>query len=292
MKIPWSGCQCIICLQDRPLSEEHVIPRSLGGDLTCNFICKPCNDLFGSTFEASAKIDPVIRLAAGYLRDKLPAATYQQIEDGQLWTAKNGPVPVRAIYRAGSLIPKPFRHTDGSLMVPTKDAAGHIERMATRRGYGSEIVRAAAASVASMPERMRIELLPGISLINWPTDEPMPDLSGRPLDDLVLVKTAFEFVALILDTAIYADTPHLGEIREALTGNSKAGGFRVERFMASDYASFHGVCFEGNDPHARIQIRLFGKLAFRIHFLHLALDAPKIVYTHNLKTGDHDFTRA
>jgi len=68
MKIPWSGNQCIICIQHRPLSDEHVIPRSLGGDLTCDFVCKPCNDSFGSTFEASAKADPAIRLAAAHLR--------------------------------------------------------------------------------------------------------------------------------------------------------------------------------------------------------------------------------
>jgi hypothetical protein len=61
--------------------------------------------------------------------------------------------------------------------------------------------------------------------------------------------------------------------------------------MGPNYAPFHGLCFEGNDPYARIQVRLFGRLAFRIHLLHLALEAPKIVYTHDLKTGDHGFSQ-
>jgi hypothetical protein len=67
-----------------------------------------------------------------------------------------------------------------------------------------------------MPERTKIELLPGLSVINWPTDEAKPDLSGEPIDERVLVKTAFEFIALIADTAIYANTPQLDEIRRAL----------------------------------------------------------------------------
>ena len=69
--------------KDGPLSEEHVIPSSLAGDLKCDFVCKPCNDFFGSTFEAKAKTDPAIRLAVANLHEELPAAIYQRIEDGQ-----------------------------------------------------------------------------------------------------------------------------------------------------------------------------------------------------------------
>jgi hypothetical protein len=62
----------------------------------------------------------------------------------------------------------------------------------------------------------------------------------------------------------------------------------VERLEAKEYAPFHGVCFEGNDPYTKIQVRLFGKLSYRVHFHHLSLDRPKIIYTHYLKSGHHD----
>ena len=35
--------RCIYCKQDRPASREHVLARSLGGDLTKPMICVPCN---------------------------------------------------------------------------------------------------------------------------------------------------------------------------------------------------------------------------------------------------------
>jgi hypothetical protein len=38
----------------------------------------------------------------------------------------------------------------------------------------------------------------------------------------------------------------------------------VERLEAKEYAPFHGVCFEGNDPYTKIQVRLFGKLSYRV----------------------------
>ena len=72
MKVPWPGDRCIICLANDALTEEHVIPEALGGDLTCYFLCKPCNDVFGSSFEAKAKTDPAIRIAVRNLRSEIP----------------------------------------------------------------------------------------------------------------------------------------------------------------------------------------------------------------------------
>lgn len=292
MKLPWFGKQCIICLRHGPLSEEHVIPSSLAGDLTCDFVCKPCNNVFGSTFEARAKADPAIRLAVANLSGELPAAIYQRIEEGQEWISQSGPIRTRAAYRAGELMPKTFRHVDGSLIVPTKDAAAHIERIAARRGYDIETIRAASARLTSIPEQSKVELLPGLTIINWATDKAEPDLGGSPVNELVLVKIAFEFLALLSGTAICNDTPHLNEIRGVLKGSGDTTGFSVERLLAPTYAPFHGLCFEGNSPHAMVQVRLFGRLAYRIHFYRLALDAPKAVYTHDLRGGEHGFNQS
>jgi hypothetical protein len=171
-------------------------------------------------------------------------------------------------------------------MVPTSDAQGHIERIAASKGYATDLVR--AAGLTDLPEGEKVEVLPGLTVINWPTEYPQPDLSGHPMDDLVLIKTAFEFMALMAGTAIYQDVPPLNNIRRTLRGSSDLSGLRIERLLSPNYAPFHGLHFEGNDPHSQVQIRLFGKLAFRVHFLGLALDGPKIRYTHDLKSGDHD----
>jgi hypothetical protein len=93
MKVPWRADQCIICLERHALTEEHVIPESLRGNLKCDFLCKPCNDSFGSAFEAEAKTNPAIRLAVSRLQLQIPSV-HSKIEHGQQYTAESGPASV------------------------------------------------------------------------------------------------------------------------------------------------------------------------------------------------------
>jgi hypothetical protein len=175
-------------------------------------------------------------------------------------------------------------------MVPAKDAPGHIERMLIRDGHVTEFVQAALARHQSAPEGQRVELSRNVSAINWPTDKVKLELSrGQPVNDLVLVKIAFEFLALISGSVICNDTRQLNEIRGALRSQDPvSNAFKVERLLAPHYDTFHGIYFEGNDPYLKIQVRLFGKLAYRVHFYRLALNGAKIIYTHNLKSGDEE----
>jgi hypothetical protein len=253
--------------------------------LTCDFLYKPCND--GSSFEAKAKTDPAIRIAVAKLRSEIPLL-HGQIEEGQHYSAQSG--PARGIYQQGAVTPRTFRHDDGSLIASSSDAQEHIERILIKDGHTPDFVQAASKKFATAPEMQTVELSPGVSIINWPSDNAKPDFSrGIPVDDLLVVKISFEFSALLSGTAICNDSPHLNEVRHALNCAHPSAAFTVERLEAKDYAAFHGVCFEGNDPYAKIQVRLFGRLAYRVHFRFLSLDQRKIVYTHNLKSGVQDF---
>ena len=44
----------------------------------------------------------------------------------------------------------------------------------------------------------------------------------------------------------------------------------------------------GNSPHATVLIRLFGWLAFRVHFLRLTVDGPRLSYKHDLDTNQDE----
>jgi len=59
----------------------------------------------------------------------------------------------------------------------------------------------------------------------------------------------------------------------------------VSRFV--DSTPFHGILFEGNNPYATVQVRLFGQFAFRVHFKTLSVDGPRFFYTHDL-TADEE----
>ncbi|MEN6533107.1 MAG: HNH endonuclease [Bryobacteraceae bacterium] len=46
---------CIYCKTTRPPSREHVLQRSLGGDLVARFVCGPCNNGFSAMDQALAE---------------------------------------------------------------------------------------------------------------------------------------------------------------------------------------------------------------------------------------------
>ena len=111
--------------------------------------------------------------------------------------------------------------------------------------------------------------------------------SSSLLTPLVPLKIAYEFIACHLGTAIYDEALQIQEIRAALLENIKDHpSFEVERLEVPEYKPFHGICFEGNDPHGKVLIRLFGRLAYRVHFRWLAFDGSRFVYTHCLGTHE------
>lgn len=59
--------RCIFCLNDREPSCEHVFPAAIGGTLTIDRVCKPCNDRLGA--EVDCKLSD--HLACIIVREQL-----------------------------------------------------------------------------------------------------------------------------------------------------------------------------------------------------------------------------
>src|SRR5689334_9188842 len=45
--------KCIFCLEERPSSLEHVFPFAIGGRLTTDRVCGPCNSVLGSRVDGA-----------------------------------------------------------------------------------------------------------------------------------------------------------------------------------------------------------------------------------------------
>jgi hypothetical protein len=299
MLTPHTAELCILCLKEPPFldgfgfSEEHVIPEALGGILTCKFLCKSCNDSFGKGFEARAKTDPSIRLAIGNLRDKLPNL-YNSIEQNQphLLRTEVGVMPGK--FNKGKIHGKVVKMPDKSLMVPEELTHKKLRELLLKDGLGTDDIDEALKRFDDAPEERETEIAPGTSVIKRIVTVVGPDLSnGKFLDPLVSLKITYEFAALSFGQPLFANNPALNEIRRTLykqDSNSKI--FTVEPLMAEEYAPFHGIAFEGNDPHAKFQIRLFGRLAYRIRLPNLSFNHKPFAYTHDLVKGTErlDFT--
>ena len=285
MNIPWPGNRCILCLKESPLSKEHIIPEAFGGILTCSLLCRDCNSNLGSSVEAEAKTDPSVRIAVDNLQSQISGLADRLMENQNF--VSHGPGGTeQGTVRDGEYRVRSQEKEDGSLIQPTDCARESIKTILQRGGAGQAAIRESLRKFDEGGENERIRLAHGVETIKWAVEKIEPDLSSsRLLTPLVPLKIAYEFIACHLGTAIYDETLQIQEIRTALLDSIKDHpSFEVERLEAPEYKPFHGICFEGNDPHGKVLIRLFGRLAFRVHFRRLAFDGSRFVYTHCLGT--------
>jgi HNH endonuclease len=270
---------CVICLKTGcEFTNEHVIPNSLGGNLQCDFLCKDCNSNIGRTFEANA-------IAA--LQTELPSL-YASIETGQSHILSTNAGQISGRYRDGEIVHSGTELADGSLLVPDNKTVHHLTNMLKRKGSGDADVAAALARYQSAPFEVKIPVSDGITIIKREASYVGPDLTNsKALDPLVVLKIAYEFSVLVMGAEIL--TPQFDAIRRCLNENdSSSEAIKVEPLEAGKFDTFHGIAFEGNKPHSTIQVRLFGKLAYRVHLFGLGFRLEPITYTQDLKTGEDE----
>lgn len=289
MNIPWENHFCILCLEDRPLSFEHLIPASIGGKLTAGFLCKECNSDLGAEIEANIRFSPEIRMAILCLKKELPKL-YDSIEAGQEYkTEIDGEVFSQRLGRHDRLLGEQ-KLTDGSLIVPEERAQGHLQKMLERSGENNEVIKAALSCWENVPYGERIDLPGGLVVKKWEQVPSAPKLANCSVSALVILKIVYEFIALLIGSAIIAKSPDFEVIRKILLEkDAKGAQYLVLKLEAAEYRPFHGICFEGNDPTASFQVRLFGKLAYRVALPKTALNVPPVAYTFIMGLNEHDF---
>ena len=287
MNIPWAGTKCILCLREEKLTTEHLIPRSLGGQLTCRFLCRSCNSKLGSDIEASVSSDPDILQLASRAADSIPHLAQLIESHPQVGQSARGPVPGFIDNDEFQIFPGELE--DGSLVLD--DAQEFFVKRLRREGRASSEIDKAIAKINSLRDNERAEVSPGYFVTNWPVENVRPDMSkSRKMNPLVPAIIAFEFMALLAEDEIYREEPLLSELRaELLRRKQKSRVLSVQRLHANNAGStlFHGIAFEGSDPYASVQIRLLGKLAFRVQFCHWIVNGPRVQYTHELESGEH-----
>ena len=290
MKVDWTGTQCILCLEGRSLTEEHVIPQALGGRLSCHFLCRSCNSRFGSEVEAVAKSDPSILLAARELRSDIPKLSQELVESHPHMSKGQGPRSSGYV-RNGAFHIRSQECDDGSLILPTDKAGNAISKILKREGYGDVPIKRALETWESIPENRRTSIAEGLDVVKWSIEGIEIDLAqSKVIDPRLPAKIAFEFLALCAGEAICSRDGRLPELRRILTTGDDWDDtiLRVERLHAGKARPFHGICNEENAEYSQVQVRLFGCLAYRVHFPRLYIEGPRYAYTQRLTSWQED----
>lgn len=259
-----------------------MIPQALGGILKSRLLCRQCNSRLGSVVEGYAKQDPTIRLLVSKLARSIPRLASKLSEDQEYVASGPGGV-VRGKLREGEFVVTSQKLEDGSLIQPTTFGSKSLQRVLEQAQADEVAIAGVLQAFKAAADNTWVPITETVHAIKWSIDEIRPALDGRSLDLLVPIKCAYEFLALHLGAAVYQNLPPLVAARSALSGLPvNEEHIHVERLEALEVKPIHGLLFEGNKPHAIVQIRLFGRLAFRVHFRKLSIAGPQLIYTHDL----------
>ena len=261
------------------MTDEHIIPSSLGGTLIALFLCGQCNPQLGSRVDATAKHDPSIRYAVEALKSQIPNF-HSKFTEGQPYLAHSPAGEMRGRIKGGTFRVDSHQLDDGSLIQPTPDARKSIETKMQRQGRTVEEIQVALEAFDQVLENMLVPVAKGLSIAKWSIEKIEPLANGHLMDPLILFKIGYEFLALHLDQLIYEDNAPLRHFRAALRGEIPINDVcEVEYLRGEGYKPFHGIVFEGNKPTVQVQIRFFGWLAYRVKFFGLAVGGPRLIYT-------------
>jgi len=206
------------------------------------------------------------------------------INDGQIFNTNQG---LQFKAKGGTLKVRPKKNADGSLIQANEDAKRTLARIMEKAGKSKAFVESRLEAYENAPAGILIQLMPDLAVKKSKSAEINLFPGGDPMHSTLLLKIAYEFIALHLGNTIYHDDPPLVMLRAALTDFKEPYPF-VELYTAKQKRRglFHGLAFEGNSPVARVQIRLFETLAYRVNFPMLAVDGPRCGYHLDLATGD------
>lgn len=285
MIVDWSTARCILCDSREDITREHVIPDCLGGTLVADFLCRKCNSKLGYSAESGVRNDPKIRQLIEHLVIEQPHLA-DKFQNRLPYIGHSEQGEIHGYMRDGKFVPIEQKLDDGSLISSEDRSLYHVKNMSKR--YDRVPLLATAEQLKCLSSGESVEAAPGILVTNWPLYSIKPDLDGLEINPILPAKIAFEFLALHCGNEIYVNPPQLASIRHQLIeGKLSEDEIRVQCLEAQNCRLFHGIAFEGNNPGAQVQIRLFGSLAFRVKFNRLSIGGTRYGYTHDLVSG-HD----
>jgi hypothetical protein len=281
MKIDFEFEACAICRRRPADSWEHVIPEWLGGRLQCNFLCAPCNASLGSRLIAQLKDDPQIRIALDNLQREIPTL-YETAVRGTHRVAR-GPDEQPIMIKLGKKGAKVSarKAPDGSLLIDTREASGHLSRMLERNGLDAQRVDEFLGAFEAAAEDEVVDSGAGVAAVKRPLKPSEPDLSRPLCDDRVPGVIAFGYLCLAFGNAIMSD--HFNGLRVWLQGGDFPEAVTVSRFFTGTYEPHHFIAMRAFEEEVAVQIHLFGGLVYQVNIGRLGYRGDCPVYLEDLK---------
>jgi hypothetical protein len=134
--------QCFFCLYDKEPSVEHVFPEAIGGTITTDRVCEPCNSFLGREVDVRLTDHPAIlikrqQLGMATSAGKPVNAFQKLLFQGTLATDPEKRIQLASDPTTGAVVPKMMYHAhrtqteDGATSVQITLDASDIEQVRT-----------------------------------------------------------------------------------------------------------------------------------------------------------------
>ena len=264
---------CSICLEEKELTFEHIIPESLGGILETDIQCADCNNKkLGSKLVSKAKKTYTIRLAVNYLKNNLPKL-FKQIEEGQEYIArKNDTTTSEAVIKDGVIKSKAEKASDGSINVDRQDSEKKIREIFAKEGLSKEEIDSRLDEFKNIEVDKPHKLTDSITVVKRKFVSWFQKPSEPYMDERVIALIAYNYLCMVIGDIIIDSKMNF--IREFILNGTKTDNLIIEQIpYTNEYKPYHKIFSEPEETEIKITIVLFGSIVCIVTVKNLG--APK-----------------
>jgi HNH endonuclease len=297
VQIDWSDERCIVCLRTPRDADPttvrtvaHVIPQSLGGELSASFLCKRCNSEMGRMEALLARDISVRRLVKYQLQDRLPEKLAKAILSGEEFFVDHpdyGRITA-VVDEDGFLRPrqsktlKDDKHTLAQALAELEGRDAPEERKA---GLSDAFEQATPGEWIDVRPGYRIQ-----RAIDWTQISLKESLNDPVVGHEVPLGIAYLYVALCLRERVY--DPALQPVRDALyraiEGDPSEARvlMPLAKRMGTDIVDpVHVLRAKDKDGGVQVTVQIFRDLAWPVDFPGIKLGGEQTLYVIDLEQG-------
>ncbi len=264
---------CSICLKEKELTFEHIIPESLGGFLESDIQCADCNNRkLGSGLVSKAKRTHTIRLAINYLKNNLPKL-FESIEEGQEYIAqKSDNTTSEAVFKNGKIKSKAEKANDGSINVDRQDTEKKLREILTKEGLSKENINKNIDEFKNIEVDKPHKLTDSITVIKRKFISWFQKPSESSMNERVIALIAYNYLCMTIGDVVIDSSMNF--IREFILNGTKTNNLIIDQIpYTNKYAPYHKIFYELEETDTKITIILFGSIVCFVTIKNLS--APK-----------------
>lgn len=281
MKVQTTFEKCCICGNYELLTNEHIIPESIGGTLECNIQCSTCNNNLGSELISQFKTDPAMRLAVQNLRNDLPEL-FQSFERKQRFVATDSSGQAVIVTRQNSENRiRAERRDDGSFVFdPVKDES-NIRSLLRGRVWTDERIQAFFQEFPRDDSYIFIDFAKEPIISHIKIESYFPELNSPEIDDRAIVLIAYNYLCLLFGNLVLDE--NLNFIRKYIRNGENCDRIEIQSLISLEYKPYHAIFSEVNQQDSLISVILFGWVKYVVKLKNMIYRGPDIVFVQDLK---------